>query len=370
MSSVLDSITPAPRRGARRYGRWIAVIGVSLLLHLAALDLLPHWTIDATDDDAAEAPLRATLMPPIEPVVEPVEPSPKPKAAAPSARRVPRKAVEPVFVPDSITEPVPDVRVAAPAPKPAPAPAPEPTVPIANPPAPPPTPPVVAAVAPQSARLSYKVLSTDFRNAEPTHYYGVGAIDWAIADGRYRSDLRAALKILFIEVNVLALHSEGAVIASGLAPDRYTETPRKRAMVATSFNRDARQSITFSASQASVPLVAGVQDRLSLLFQIGALLLAGGQPSIAGTRIEMPVAGIRGEVETWTFESLGIESIEAGPGPLSTTHLRRSPKPGSNDRTIDVWVAQEAGGYPARVLYTEPNGNTIEMTLDTIGAIE
>ena len=62
--------------------------------------------------------------------------------------------------------------------------------------------------------------------------------------------------------------------------------------------------------------------------------------------------------------SQGVEAIETGAGPLSTTHLRRSPKPGSNDRPIDVWIAQQNGGYPAPVLYTEPNGSTVEMTLD------
>jgi hypothetical protein len=97
-------------------------------------------------------------------------------------------------------------------------------------------------------------------------------------------------------------------------------------------------------------------------------LLANPAQGTAGGRIEIPVAGIRGEVENWTFESQGVEQIDTGAGPLSTTHLRRSPKPGSNDRTIDVWIAQQDGGYPARVLYTEPNGSTVEMTLESVAA--
>ena len=355
----------------RRHGRWIAIVIASLLLHLAAFDLLPRWSVSSTDDAPAQEPLRARLLPPIQPdvatpiPVAPTAPTPARKAVAPSR-------LSPVFVPESL-EPVPEVRAGLQVPPrqtPFAAPTTPPTVePIPPVPVGPPAPAPVAAVAPQSARLSYKVVYTDRKNASPIQYNGVGTIDWTIADGHYRSALLATVPILFTSIDVLAAHSEGSVTPSGVAPDRYTESPRKRPTVATNFNRDARQSVTFSTTQASVPLVPGVQDRLSLLFQIGALLLANGQQSPAGGHIDMPVAGVRGDVETWTFESQGVESIVAGPGPLSTTHLRRTPRPGSNDRIIDVWIAQADGGYPARVMYTEPNGSTVEMTLEKIGAV-
>jgi hypothetical protein len=99
-------------------------------------------------------------------------------------------------------------------------------------------------------------------------------------------------------------------------------------------------------------------------------LLADPQKTAAGTEIEIPVAGTRGEVEQWRFDVRGNEAIDTGVGALSTTHLQRTPRPGTNDRTIDVWVAQSDGGYPARVLYTEPSGNTVMMTLDKISAMQ
>jgi len=373
MSPASDS--PLPRPGPRRYGRWLAIVVASLLLHLAAFDLLPHWTVASTDETVGNEPLRARLLPPITPDVQTPAPAPLPEQK-PIRKAAPRRST-PEFVPESL-EPVPEVRAGLQSPGRAPSAPAVATPPAAveaaapapvTPPAPAPAPPPVAAVAPQSARLSYKVIYTDQKNANPIQYNGVGTIDWTIADGHYRSTLLATVPILFIKVDVLAAHSEGSVTSSGVAPDRYTESPRKRPTVATNFNRDARQSITFSATQASVPLVPGVQDRLSLLFQIGALLLANGQQAIAGGHIDMPVAGVRGDVENWTFESRGGESIETGSGPLSTTHLRRTPRSGSNDRTIDVWIAQSDGGYPARVLYTEPNGSTVEMLLEKIGAV-
>ena len=213
------------------------------------------------------------------------------------------------------------------------------------------------------------MLAVQTKNGNPTRYYGIGSIDWRTEGDRYRSDLKAQVDFLFVKADVLASHSEGTLTREGLAPDRYTETPRKKPTIATNFNRDARQSITFSASTATMPLAPGAQDRLSVLFQIGALLRGNPGLAVAGGHIDVPVAGVRGDVDTWTFESKGIESIDVGSGPLATAHLRRAPRPESNDRTIDVWLAHADGGYPARVLYTERDGSTIEMTLDRIEAV-
>jgi outer membrane biosynthesis protein TonB len=366
MSSALDIARPAAVTRPRRYARWAGIALVSLLIHLCLIDALPHWTIEAADEPNTE-PLRAKLMPLVPPVESPQPTPPPPRTPKPKTSTHPRAAPTPAvpstetvqpFVPESTEPPIPVAVNAAPAPTPA----------AVEPPAAPPAPPPPATTPPQSARLDYKVISSNVKEANPI--YGHGTITWAIADGRYATDLQAAANVFVFRFDVLASHSEGSVGAGGLAPDRYLESPRKRATVATSFNRDARQSISFSASAANVPLLAGTQDRLSVLFQIGALLLADPQKTAAGTEIEIPVAGTRGEVEQWRFDVRGNEAIDTGVGALSTTHLQRAPRPGTNDRTIDVWVAQSDGGYPARVLYTEPSGNTVMMTLDKISAMQ
>jgi hypothetical protein len=375
MSPALDL---APRNDAprpRRAARWLSIVALSLLIHLALIDALPRWTVEPEDDEPIGEPLRATLMP----LVPPAE-APKPAEAAPAPKPAPRRPVRatppPVsvvttFVPESM-EPVPEVQVTQGEPGRSPSPA---TAGTAPPPPPVDEPAPAATTAPanpttppQSARLDYQVVSTNVKESNPI--YGKGTITWAIADGRYASDLKAAANVFIFKFDVLSSHSEGGVGPGGLAPDRYLESPRRRATVATNFNRDARQSITFSSSTVVAPLLPGTQDRLSVLFQIGALLLGDPQKLVAGTAIDIPVAGVRGDVEPWRFTVRGNEAIETGVGSLSTTHLQRAPRPGTNDRTIDVWIAQSDGGYPARVLYTEPSGNTVMMTLDRISAIQ
>ncbi len=396
MPVALALMSSAPRIEASRPWRWASIVALSLLIHVVALDALPQWTLDPAED-ANDRPLRAILAPPAPmpepaPAPEAVEqvqaPPATPPTNAPPARtarqtpRAPRYARLPDFVPESLDEAIPRVdlspqsaassssststqKPASSDSEGAPPTAQVATAQMSDKPA---TPPQPEALAPVSARLDYKVVAVERKNANPVFYYGIGTITWTIADARYQSDLKAAVDFLLFKVNVLASHSEGAVTPAGLAPDRYTETPRKRSALATNFNRDARQSISFSSSPATVPLMAGAQDRLSVLFQIGALLRANPDLATMGGHIDIPVAGVRGEVESWVFETRGIETIEVGPGPLSTAHLRRVPKSGSNDKTIDIWIAHADGGYPARVLYTEPNGSSIEMTLDRIEA--
>jgi hypothetical protein len=379
MSLAIARMSLTPRSGGTRPWRWAAIVALSLLIHVVAIDVLPQWTLAVSDQDSNDQPLRAILLPPAAPVAPPEPPAPArsqtSKPAHPAhAPKTQRFARLPDFVPESLDETIAQVDLtaqgaqlrAAPGPtaskangasddaKPveptgAPSPAPEPE-----------------ALAPATARLVYKVTAVEKKGANPVSYYGVGAIEWSSADGRYRGDLKAAVDFLLFKVNVLASHSEGAITSAGLAPDRYTETPRKRSTLATNFNRDARQSISFSASAATLPLVAGAQDRLSVLFQIGALLRANANLAAPGGHIDIPVAGVRGDVDTWVFETQGTATIEVGAGSLSTAHLRRVPKPGSNDKIIDIWIAHADGGYPARVLYTEPDGSTIEMTLEKI----
>ena len=385
-------MSSALRTGPSSSWRWVGIVALSLLIHVFALDALPQWTLEVAEDNANHNPLRAILLPPASvPAHSTESPPPAPPrnaraahAASQTARtpRAPHASRIPEFVPESLDQAIPHVEVSPQ--KAASASTQKTALPdiggtstaaqtstarvpetLSSPPMSPPQP---EAFAPTSARLAYKVVAVERKNADPVFYYGVGSISWTSAEGRYQSDLKAAVDFLLFKVNALASHSEGAVTAAGLAPDRYTETPRNRSTVATSFNRDARQTISFSSSSAAVPLTPGAQDRLSVLFQIGALLRANTNLATVGGHIDIPVAGVRGDVETWVFETQGIETIEVGPGPLLTAHLRRVPKPGSNDKTIDVWIAYADGGYPARVLYTEPNGSTIEMTLDKIEA--
>lgn len=252
-----------------------------------------------------------------------------------------------------------------------PAPAPAAATPAT--PAPPPAPASGAPrriALPDSARLRYEVVASDTRTNPPTTTWGKGDVVWQVGADGYRLDLQASVNLLFLSLDVLVSHSEGRVEPAGLAPLRYTEAPRRRPAVATNFNRDPANplanTITFSASTLSYPLVENAQDRLSVIFQLAGLLRADSGLAMPGRQIPLYVAGVRGDAETWTFTVQGREALQAAGRNLDTVHLRRVPKAASNDRILDLWFAPGAGGYPVQIRYTETNGNRIELVLTAI----
>ena len=373
--------------------RWVVIALASLLAHALALDILPHWTLDASAPARSEA-LRATLVaapdplpqaapPPVtEPSASPAPTHTPTRTPARTRRREPRSEMVPEMVPESLDPSVASITVtpadgkAAETATPAfgasaPAANPVTAVPNAAVPTSPeapvlPTAPPIKTDPPASALLRYAVVANDMKSGTPMRYYGVGSLKWTVDERRYSAEIEAAVPLLLFKLKVLASHSEGTIDSSGLLPDRYTETPRKRSTLATNFNRDERRSITFSASQASLPLVDGAQDRLSVLFQLGALLRANPLLAAENGHIDIPVAGVRGDVDTWRFATLGNEVIDTGAGRLETAHLRRSAPANTNDKTIDVWIAVAQGGYPARIMQTEQNGTTYDLTLEAI----
>lgn len=224
-----------------------------------------------------------------------------------------------------------------------------------------------SASLPPSGMLNYTVVGTDPRTSPPSRTFGNGTVTWQHEAGTYSIELQAAIDMLIVSINVLASKSTGIVEEYGLAPARYTESPRRRPTVATNFNRDPASplanTITFSASAGSHPLVPAAQDRLSVIFQLAALLRANPALTTAGQTVSVFVAGVRGDAETWRFTVKGREAIEAGGTLTQALHVQRLPRADSNDRAIDIWYALEQGGYPVQIRYSEANGSRIDLVL-------
>ena len=380
-----DRLQPSdPKRAAWR--RFLPVVLFSLLAHLIAMGSLPDWrpetasTAPALHATLVDAPTRSTSRPaPVKPAAHRAAPlRPAPEAAQASVTPPPFSPTPPradLATPTALT-PVIEPAATRPLPVPVPAspppPAPEPAAP--EPPAPTPLAPVLPRASPPApARLRYEVIATDTRTSPPTQTLGKGNVNWSSSGSQYQLDLVASINLLFFSLDVLASHSEGSIDEHGLAPLRYTETPRRRPAVSTNFNRDPASplvnTITFSAATNSYPLVTAAQDRLSVIFQLAALLRTNPAMAVEGRQITLFVAGVRGDAEHWNFQVVGRETVSAGGTSLNTLRLQRLARAGSNDRSLDIWFGLDAlsgtgsGPYPAQIRYTETNGNRIDLIL-------
>lgn len=296
------------------------------------------------------------------PPLPPVAPSlPEPALAPPPLPTLPLAAID--------TEAPPAAPVAADAPAaPAvtvqqapPEPAPEA---VAASPAEPPPPAAPAAPryktsVPASAEFDMQV---DRRDADGTKWTGVASMSWSNRGDSYRLGFEAGISMLVTRINLLVMHSEGVIDASGVAPRTVTEKRRGRAQTATHFDPD-KKAITFSATTASVPWQEGAQDKASVPFQLAAIG-RGDVNQLAGN-IDILVGEEKGAA-VFRFKLVGEEELATKMGRLVTWHLSRPPKPGTYSSQLDIWLAPSLQWYPVQIRNTEANGAVTTQTVSQI----
>ncbi|QTN23437.1 DUF3108 domain-containing protein [Rhizobacter sp. AJA081-3] len=358
----------------RRNRAFAALAALTLLVHvllLRGVDLSPPAPGAATS--GAVVQLR-TIAAPV-----PAEPEPPPVAVAtPAPPRPARPPARPVAVPlasPALRGDDPSARPAPPAepelsPPPlesaAAAPMPEASqvaaadLPVAATPASAPAsapaaagegapPPLYATQLPPSATLRYEL-----RRGRLT---GSGDLRWQAEAGRYALRLEGSV----VGLNVLTQVSEGVLDAHGLAPTRFTDQRARRAAVAANFEREAGR-IRFSGPSTEVPWQPGVQDRLSWMIQLAAVAAADPALLAEGQRITLQVVGARGDASSWSFRSLGKESLTTFGTAVDTVHLLREPR-SPYDTRVEVWLDPARHHLPIRATLGTADEDRLELRL-------
>jgi hypothetical protein len=290
------------------------------------------------------------VVPPPKPAPPPAPPPPPPKAAAPK----PPEPAPPVV----IAPPPPEPPVAVPAPiEPPPAPPPEPAPP------PPQEAPVnaVAITLPTRMTLTYDL---GVGTGDEIPRQGSNITRWTFENGKYSIDsvAEAAGLIRLFYGGQRIETSRGSVAADGLAPEQYgEERPKRKSNVY--FARDAK-TITFSEPAGNVvPLPSGVQDRLSVQFQLGAMLQALPELREIGRSVTMQVAGQR-TLDRWTFTVRSQEQMQVDGTTVPALRLTKERRADRDyDRAVEVWLAPSLNWLPVRIRVIEPSGRMLEQTL-------
>lgn len=217
----------------------------------------------------------------------------------------------------------------------------------------------VALPAPSPGRRRFKVHYGDYAEGNV-----VAELDYAleIEQDRYRlrTEARAVGLTALFWSGALAQASTGRLGTDGMEPERYVEQRGRRPERWTTVDRGAGVAV-FSGGER-VPLVAGVQDRLSLLLQLGLIARAQPQRMAAGQRIELPELGSRG-IAPAVFLSRGDESLATDRGPLRALHLERRDGNPARDPRVDVWLGYDHGLTPVRIRLTDPAGRVLDQVL-------
>ena len=149
--------------------------------------------------------------------------------------------------------------------------------------------------------------------------------------------------------------SKGTLGPQGLEPIRFGD--KVRSEVAAHFDRSGNK-VTFSANTPDVPLTPGMQDQLSAVLQLSAML--GGEPQRypAGTQIPFEAIGPR-SVESWTMVVGNTEKLALPGGEVSAIKLSRGAV-GPYGNRAEIWLAPSMGYLPVRIRLTEANGDVAD----------
>ncbi|VTU17852.1 DUF3108 domain-containing protein [Variovorax sp. PBL-E5] len=212
----------------------------------------------------------------------------------------------------------------------------------------------VALRIPGSVKLAFAV--TGQQGTSPMQ--GVfGELAW-LQDGQ-QYDARLSLTFLFRTIRTQ--HSAGMIGPTGIEPARFSET--RKTEVASHFVRD-QGTIVFSSNTPSAPLMAGAQDRLSIVMQLGALLAGDPAHYPQGAVIAIQTVGPR-DADIWTFNVEGEEKLSLPAGDYTVRKLTRNPRKPFDDK-VELWVAPELGYLPVRIKQTQANGDFADLQLREI----
>ena len=150
--------------------------------------------------------------------------------------------------------------------------------------------------------------------------------------------------------------SVGRVTPQGLVPDYFSD--KSRGERATHFDHE-KNRLVFSNNRPEAPLAPGMQDRLSVVLQLAALVAGSPDKHIAGTTITIPTAGT-GDAEDWIFSVEGEEDLRLPGGPVRTLKLQRMPRK-EYDQKVELWLAPRMDYAPVRLRLTNPNGDAVDQ---------
>jgi hypothetical protein len=219
--------------------------------------------------------------------------------------------------------------------------------------------PVYATHAPPSATLHYALVQEGAASASST---GSAELEWTNSANAF--SLRVATAVA--DRPAREWQSTGTFDDAGVAPWRLVERERGRDKRAINFDRDGGR-VRFSGASGALAIAPGAQDRWSWIAQLAAIAEAGAQRGQRPVAWELQVAGLRGELERWTFRVLppgdlpaelrpqGNDLSAGGDRAPALLHvLRAAERP--YDLRIEAWLSPSLHHLPAGLRMSTPPG--------------
>jgi hypothetical protein len=160
---------------------------------------------------------------------------------------------------------------------------------------------------------------------------------------------------------ILDAKTEGVIDQFGLAPVTFYEKRMRKNPTLATFDREGN-TIRFKDSDATYPIKGGEQDRNSAIWQLIAVARAAPARLKPGSEWQFSVVSPN-DAEPWIFKVVDNEKIRTALGELNTVHILKKTADDSKRQRVEIWLAPSLDWYPARLRYTDPDGDFIEQSV-------
>lgn len=169
----------------------------------------------------------------------------------------------------------------------------------------------------------------------------------------------------------LTQKSEGLIDGQlGFAPLYYAEQRGKKPVAETTIDLGNKQ-VLFRKNSSSAPMEAGLQDRLSMIYQLSARLQCNSKIDL-GQALPMRVMSTgRLSTETWTLKAHETVALNLGEGErtVKTWQFESAPED-AQDEVVRIWYAEDLDWKPVKIQIQDADGKSLTQTLIGLGPLQ
>jgi len=192
---------------------------------------------------------------------------------------------------------------------------------------------------------------------------GVMSEVFETSDQGYRiiSETKPLGLAVFVQRQPLRFESRGQMSRRGLKPTHF-EARRNAAdppQVAADFDWVSGQlTLKHAGKVESLPLAAGTQDRLSVMYQF--MFMGLGTSSSA---VEFPMTNGR-KLDHYRYSVTPGVELDTPIGRLKTLHLAKVREPGESN--AEVWLSTAHKNFPVKMIIVERDGVRYEQVIQSL----
>jgi hypothetical protein len=190
---------------------------------------------------------------------------------------------------------------------------------------------------------------------------GVGSFIVESGEGKYKLVLIGKASGLTSLIFSGAIYrSEGAFANDGFAPQLYAEKSGNRVERVAQVDYTSKE-VTFGDQKKSTLL--GMQDRVSVIWQVGLVLRAKPEFAEKGKTLPIPLMSTRA-LDNAQFVSQGVIDFDKRGVVVKAVHFKFKPANPQNKAQIDLWYDLNNLPQPLRVRWIDERERTLDIFRD------